>query len=989
MADTFLGDFQDNAENVGPPLEPGWQDNFLTKLDPVRQLITDEKARAQALDILSTADQQVQNTGLTTSAGTAIARGVDDYIKQVKSLTGVDLQNPWSGGYEKEAIARLEQQADQLPNGGFGAMSVFNNLNLVPDMQMQIWNENLKKLQRDNRDVATQLAFNPIDVARGAISRNLQAAEQANNNGPLNEKFKGALRMAGGIAAQRYDPFMVGSLPLGGGAADLLYSGSNVALRIGAEAFSQAAINAGISAATMPAVNDWAARTLQPGMGAADIGYAALFGGLGGAVTGGLSEAFRARAPQVAQILNGEATPTTVKETLDALNLAPAGDKAKILEQAVQAERADRIISDDRPPGVSQAAHNDAVQQRVNATVNRDVPPPEVPDALPARPADTLPSDRDGVAPALGHVVERDGKPVTFRAFDTSKLTTDPTAFQYKGGGDAAGVTERLRGVQTWDRQAAGNSIVYERADGTLVIADGHQRLGLAKRISDAGGQAPTINGYLYREADGWTEADVRAYAALKNMQEGSGTALDAARVLRDRPDLVTDALPVSTPGMKQALGLSKLSPEAWGMTLNGVVPDNFAAAVGQLVPDPNLHAPIMRELSSGKPANEQQARLMIGDMLAQGFSTQETVDLFGSSQVTKSLFAERAAVTDAANKLLREDAKLFGTLADRADIIEAAGNKLETGTNQARADSANTIIELISRLARSVGPVSDMLNQAARSVAEAGIKPKAAARQFIADFKTVLDRDGLRTLMTAPSLETPLPKAVTEAVQRDLETPDMFAAPAKESPPAATPAKPAAEAPVVKEETPAPAAGEAKKWETEIRQNADGTGSIMAADAANSGNLSFKVYADRVQGGLAVVNKKVRGQGLGVALYERAIKMADEMGLPWRSDMSVSGDADQVYQALKRRGYDVQRNPNAVDTKGAKPGIVDSSPNGWVYEVRPPGATAKEGALWDAVPIGAPDDGNGVTMAKMEDATAALDRMDYQANLIDLCTLD
>ncbi len=43
-------------------------------------------------------------------------------------------------------------------------------------------------------------------------------------------------------------------------------------------------------------------------------------------------------------------------------------------------------------------------------------------------------------------------------------------------------------------------------------------------------------------------------------MQEGSGDAIDAARVLRDRPDLADGALPTSAPMMRQALALARLS---------------------------------------------------------------------------------------------------------------------------------------------------------------------------------------------------------------------------------------------------------------------------------------------------------------------------------------------------------------------------------------------------------------------------------------------
>ena len=78
----------------------------------------------------------------------------------------------------------------------------------------------------------------------------------------------------------------------------------------------------------------------------------------------------------------------------------------------------------------------------------------------------------------LGETFQADSKPVAFKTLDPKLIEADASTFQFKGGGDAAGVTDRLRAVKRWDDLAAGKAVVFERADGTLVIADGHQRLG-------------------------------------------------------------------------------------------------------------------------------------------------------------------------------------------------------------------------------------------------------------------------------------------------------------------------------------------------------------------------------------------------------------------------------------------------------------------------------------------------------------------------------
>lgn len=83
------------------------------------------------------------------------------------------------------------------------------------------------------------------------------------------------------------------------------------------------------------------------------------------------------------------------------------------------------------------------------------------------------------------------------------------------------------------------------------------------------------------------------------------------------------------------------------------------------------------------------------------------------------------------------------------------------------------------------------------------------------------------------------------------------------------------------------------------------------------------------------------RGMGLGVRLYERLLRAAFERGAPFvTSDMSVSADAQRMYAALERRGYVVERNPNAyADPKADGAMFAGGEP---VYRVLPP----KGGAL-------------------------------------------
>lgn len=351
-----------------------------------------------------------------------------------------------------------------------------------------------------------------------------------------------------------------------------------------------------------------------------------------------------------------------------------------------------------------------------------------------------------------------DGKPVTFEQVDPRTIKADPATFQFKSGGDASGVTDRMAGVNKWDQIAAGKAIVWERGDGERFVADGHQRRGLALRAIEAGQKNVALDAYVMKERDGWTSKDVRAYVALKNMKELSGSAVDFAKVVRERPDLIDGSLPMSDGKIKQAMSLSKLSEPAFNMVVSGGVKPEHAAAVGDAVRDPSRHVGMLAEMAKAGMGSEQHARLYVAQALAAPELHETTGSLFGEETNVRSLLAERAKVLDKAMTALRSDKRIFGLLERDAANIEAAGNKLSHETNVARAQGAGQTAALIEKLATTRGPVSAMLDQAARALAD-GQPASQAARAFVRSVGDTMQSGGIHALMgtTPPPAQEPV----------------------------------------------------------------------------------------------------------------------------------------------------------------------------------------------------------------------------------------
>ena len=133
---------------------------------------------------------------------------------------------------------------------------------------------------------------------------------------------------------------------------------------------------------------------------------------------------------------------------------------------------------------------------------------------------------------------------------------------------------------------------------GSGSIVDGHQRLALAQRLRSEG-QDPELLVKIWREADGYTPRTMRLSAAKKNIAEGSGTAVDAARVLREEPGLF-DTLSQKNAIVRDARGLAQLDQDVFSETVEyvnaGHLPENVASLISGVGADPALQRGALRE---------------------------------------------------------------------------------------------------------------------------------------------------------------------------------------------------------------------------------------------------------------------------------------------------------------------------------------------------------------------------------------------------------
>jgi hypothetical protein len=137
---------------------------------------------------------------------------------------------------------------------------------------------------------------------------------------------------------------------------------------------------------------------------------------------------------------------------------------------------------------------------------------------------------------------------------------------------------------------------------------------------------------------------------------------------------------------------------------------------------------------------------------------------------MTESYYFERGKILDRAYKELRRDKAAFETLVRNAERLEAEGNILAADANQRKAATDAQTITLLQALANRKGPLSDALNDAAKTARDTGSYGPAtngfldAVRRSIdaGDFQSISAGDIGRGIdgtaeVTRPSIEEPI----------------------------------------------------------------------------------------------------------------------------------------------------------------------------------------------------------------------------------------
>ena len=358
-----------------------------------------------------------------------------------------------------------------------------------------------------------------------------------------------------------------------------------------------------------------------------------------------------------------------------------------------------------------------------------------------AQPAGSdVPQDGYQTPPGYGGHPWAGGTPEYDKVYNAplAELHRDPERFQFKQSTNAKGVTDRFAGVR-YDPKYVGVLAVWrDPQNGKSYGVNGHHRFEMAERGEERPGDVETIP---VRYIDAKDAQEARAEGAIVNMAGDRGTAVDAAKFMRETGLTVEDikARNISLKGDVAANGviLTKLNDHLFKKILNGDMPQETAIAIAKHLPDHNLQDQLASFLDKKENEGKTYTPKVIEDMAKEmaATPTHKTTErtLFGDLESEDSLFGERNELKGAVRANLAKAVNDFRAVSSerRSGVIGSAGNVLNVEANKEIANKHAQTLGVFDALVNSKGPITDAINAGAAEYAKAtDKKAKDAARK-------------------------------------------------------------------------------------------------------------------------------------------------------------------------------------------------------------------------------------------------------------------
>ena len=370
-------------------------------------------------------------------------------------------------------------------------------------------------------------------------------------------------------------------------------------------------------------------------------------------------------------------------------------------------------------------------------------------------------------------------------AMATADIAVAPKVFQYKAEGQfsATGQSGSLAQEDVYDPVYAGVVAVWRDKLGELgpvgqvYIINGHNRYDLALR---SGAQFMNV-----QFIDTPTAAEARVVAALQNIKDDKGTAIDAGKLFRDTgmsiEDLRRQNVTLNGKLAAEGIALGRLPQWLFDKAATGDLATSVAVALGSAGDiDQAIISDVAKQAIKGKWSADKIAQAMQEAKFASAGAGPTEGVLPGFEEMFKS--TDVVALIDvrtAAYKALSVEMRALASASrgKNTSYLEAAGNVIDVEGSQTARRLAAESVAVFNRVTGYEGPVRTILNELAAQLPGGKNQEKAAAN--LVQFNLQRLRDAISEEMHGPKLPmapsvpsagtpAPAPAPIVPAVKLD-----------------------------------------------------------------------------------------------------------------------------------------------------------------------------------------------------------------------------
>jgi hypothetical protein len=340
----------------------------------------------------------------------------------------------------------------------------------------------------------------------------------------------------------------------------------------------------------------------------------------------------------------------------------------------------------------------------------------------------------DGVL-AIGDRVLLANRMTGGQLFPTNDLAVRPEVYQYKADTNADGV-QLGKQFGKWDPDAEG--IIETRVnpeEGTVDVVNGHHRKSQATALG-----IPSMR-VMYQQAI--DAADARRQGAISNISAGAGTVWDAAKFIKESPDLqdlasLKAAGKTSKGGLwKEGLALSRLPDDLFKAAQDGVIDAKYAVMIGDSGLDPEKMSKLFGVAAKGPSVDEFTARMLIARQAPAGEVSQ--ANLFGDT--TEDLSDELAKVFASVKRDLTDDKNTFGRLSRKSTKIQGrTDSKIDVKGSISVSEEAKSALRYFEQSWLTDPEITALMNKGALELRN-GVPAQAVAGQIKQVLPEILQR--------------------------------------------------------------------------------------------------------------------------------------------------------------------------------------------------------------------------------------------------------